>query len=81
MGKERGGRFKREETYVYPWLIHVDVWQKPLQYRNYPPIKNKKFLNDKKSKGILLIMLGNVCAASQVQEYLTSRNRIDIIFF
>ena len=32
MGKELGGRFKREGTYVYPWLIHVDVWQKPTQY-------------------------------------------------
>ena len=21
-----------EETYVYLWLIHVDVWQKPTQY-------------------------------------------------
>ena len=20
------------ETHVCPWLIHVDVWQKPLQY-------------------------------------------------
>ena len=19
-------------THVHPWLIHVDVWQKPLQY-------------------------------------------------
>ena len=19
-------------TYVHPWLIHVNVWQKPLQY-------------------------------------------------
>jgi len=26
------GRFKREGTYVYLWLIHVDVWQKPTQY-------------------------------------------------
>ena len=26
------GRFKREETYLYLWLIHVDVWQKPTQY-------------------------------------------------
>ena len=26
MGREVGGRFKREGTYVYPWLIHVDVW-------------------------------------------------------
>ena len=29
---EVGGRFKREETYVYLWLIQVDVWQKPMQY-------------------------------------------------
>ena len=27
-----GGRFKREGTYVYLWLVHVDVWQKPIQY-------------------------------------------------
>ena len=26
---EGGGR---EGTYVYLWLIHVDVWQKPLRY-------------------------------------------------
>ena len=32
MGREVGGRFKREETYVYLWLSHVDVWQKPSQY-------------------------------------------------
>ena len=24
-GKERGGRFKREEVYVYVWLIHVEI--------------------------------------------------------
>ena len=30
MGVER--RFKREETYIYLQLIHVDVWQKPTQY-------------------------------------------------
>ena len=34
-GMEWGGR--REEgsgwgTHVHPWLIHVSVWQKPLQY-------------------------------------------------
>ena len=29
---EVGGRSKREGTYVYLWLIHVDVWQKPAQY-------------------------------------------------
>jgi len=26
------GRFKREGIYVYIWLIHVDVWQKPTEF-------------------------------------------------
>ena len=25
MGREMGGRFKRERMYVYLWLIHVEV--------------------------------------------------------
>ena len=32
MGTEVGGRFKSEGTYVYLWLIYVEVWQKPTQY-------------------------------------------------
>ena len=32
MGWKVGGRFKQEWPYVYLWLIHVDVWQKPTQY-------------------------------------------------
>jgi len=32
MGREVGGRFKREGTYVNLWLINVEVWQKPKQY-------------------------------------------------
>ena len=40
------------ETYLWP--IHVDIWQKPSQYCNYPPIninkfKNKIDLKDKKT--------------------------------
>ena len=31
-GWEEEGRFKREGTYVYLWLIHVDVGQKPTQH-------------------------------------------------
>ena len=30
-----GGRWERGQdggTHVHPWLIHVDVWQKPPQY-------------------------------------------------
>ena len=29
---EANGMFKREGTYVYLWLIHVDVWQKSSPY-------------------------------------------------
>ena len=29
---EVGGRFKREGTYVYLWLVHVNVWQKPTKF-------------------------------------------------
>ena len=25
-------RFKREGAHVYPWLIHIAVWQKPTQH-------------------------------------------------
>ena len=32
MAREAGGRFKRVGTYVDQWLIHVDVWQKPVLY-------------------------------------------------
>ena len=31
-GRDMGGRFKKEGTYVYLWLIHVNVWQKSNQY-------------------------------------------------
>ena len=32
MGRVEKGRIKREETYIYLWLIHVNVWQKLSQY-------------------------------------------------
>ena len=31
MGKEVGGG-SGWGTHVHPWLIHINVWQKPLQY-------------------------------------------------
>jgi len=31
-GWEVGGRFKKEGTYIYLWLIHVDGWQKPILF-------------------------------------------------
>ena len=32
IGWDVGGKFKRKGTYVYLWLTHVDVWQRPTQY-------------------------------------------------
>ena len=32
MGREVGGRVKREGTHVYLWPTHVDVWQRPTQF-------------------------------------------------
>ena len=29
---EESGRWFRMGTHIHPWLIHVDVWQKPPQY-------------------------------------------------
>ena len=33
VGREVGGGVQDGGTHVYPWLIHVDAWQKPPQYR------------------------------------------------
>ena len=32
MGQKMGGRLKREEIYVYLWLIHVEVCQKTTKF-------------------------------------------------
>ena len=45
-----GGQYKGEGTYGYLWLIHVDIWQNPSQYCNYPLIKNKTYFK-KQSEG------------------------------
>ena len=34
-----GGGGSGRGTHVYPWLIHVAVWQRPSQYCNYPQIE------------------------------------------
>ena len=59
MGWEVGGRFKREKTYVYLWLIHVDIWQKLTQYCKaiILQLKTNKF-KKKKFKNYMQINLG-----------------------
>ena len=43
-----GGRFKKEGTYVYLWLICVDVWQKPIQCCKEIILQLKKLFKKKK---------------------------------
>ena len=52
MGREMGGRFKREGTWVYLWLIDVDVWRKPTQYCKaiVLQLKINKFIFKKKNR-------------------------------
>ena len=32
VGREMGGRFKREGIYVYLWLNHVEIWRKTTKF-------------------------------------------------
>ena len=42
VGREMGGAFKMG-THVHLWLIHVNVWQKPLQYCKIISLQLNKF--------------------------------------
>ena len=57
MGRKVGERFKREGTYVYLWLIHVDVWQKPTQFCKEIILQLKK----KKKSNSRGFRMGNTC--------------------
>ena len=55
LGRPRGIRWRRRweggsgwGTHVYPWLIHVNVWQKPLQCCK---VISLQLINGKKIEG------------------------------
>ena len=47
-GRQEGG--SRWGTHVNPWLIHVNVWQKPLQYCKVISLQLMKINGGKKRK-------------------------------
>ena len=49
MGREVGSGGSGWGTHVNPWLIHVSVWQKPLQYCKVISLQLIK-INEKKKK-------------------------------
>ena len=49
-----GREVQEERTYIYLWLIHADVWQKPAQYCKAIIFQfkiNKKIFNKEKNTG------------------------------
>jgi len=62
MGREEERRVKKEGTYVYLWLIHVDVWQKPTPYCKAIILpfkinkKNLKIIKNSTRLGISLVV-------------------------
>ena len=54
MGRWEGG--SGWETHVNPWLIHVNVWQKPLQYCKIISLQLIK-INEKKREKMLIMVL------------------------
>ena len=52
-GRETGGRFKREGTYVHLWLIRVGVWQKSSQYCKVIVLQLKINKSKKKERGFI----------------------------
>jgi len=56
MGREMGGSFKREGTYVYLWLIHVYPWQKTTKFYKAIILQIKK----KKKKNYTKVAMNNL---------------------
>ena len=47
MGREMGGRFKREGTYVYLCPTHADLWQKSTKKSTKQKQTKKQEINKK----------------------------------
>ena len=47
---EGDGRFKRDGTYVYLWLIHVDIWQRTTKFCKAVILRLKNKLIFKKER-------------------------------
>ena len=68
-GVEGGREVQREATYIYLWLIHVDIWQKPTQHCKaiilHLKIKKKNFFKVKLNGKILFLfsIMLSICYA------------------
>ena len=71
-----GGRWEGGSgwgTHVNPWLIHVNVWQKPLQYCKVISLQLIKIIGGKKEKKVREILWGSLPQMKWEKELRTSR--------
>ena len=69
MGREEGGGIGMG-THVNPWLIHVNVWQKPLQYCKVISLQLIK-INEKKRK---------TCAGMFITAFIHNSKKLERIY-
>ena len=69
-GEGCGRRSRREGPHVCLWL-HVDVWQKPSQYCNYPPIKINKIFFLKMAVGACREIIHSVLKGAHFLQFST----------
>ena len=55
MGWETGGGLRRDGTYVYPWLIQVDVWKKPTEYCKEIFLQKTNYIPNMKQSEMLVL--------------------------
>ena len=82
MAWEVRGRFKREGTYVYLWLIHVDIWQKSTQYCKAITLQleiNKK--QQKKIWCVCVCVYACVCVCTHMMKYYSTIKKNEIMPF
>ena len=87
-----GGRWEGGSgwgTHVHPWLIHVNVWQKPLQYCKVISLqlntfkKEKKLprKNNKKKKHVCHSVGVYCCCCYHHHHYFSQRRTYDLIYW
>ena len=71
---EGGGRGVQDGEHMYPWLIHVNVWQKPLQYCKVISLQ-LKWEKKKKEQSYKLEFIGNNTRYVVSTEWMLKRSR------
>ena len=74
------GKFRRDETYAYLWLIHLDLGQKPTQHCKeiLLQFKNKFLKNSKKKTPVCILspLSLKLASTNDIEAYLLFSNMV-----